>query len=211
MTMPKKQADRIAVENVNHPGGLQRVDRAKYEAMRGAYLRAAPKSPPGLTIAEIHRGSWPTSPRLSFPAAPRRAGGRKPSARPRGEGSLRADQGSRPVVALRREAAKRRDPPPASLRHIDGDRRLDLNQGGGGVCRLSWRNVETITTAPYDGGLEVGRDRRGRRALPRLPVQADARWLAECGDRRADRCPAHHWRAWNPGTSWPASARAGSG
>jgi hypothetical protein len=67
MTMPTKRADRIAVESVNHPGSLQRVDRAKYEAMRGAYLRTAPKSPPGLTIAEIQERLLAHLPEDHFP------------------------------------------------------------------------------------------------------------------------------------------------
>jgi hypothetical protein len=53
--MPTRKADMIEVENVVRPGKVYRVDRAKYEAMRRAYLEAAPKSPPGLTIAEIQK------------------------------------------------------------------------------------------------------------------------------------------------------------
>lgn len=52
--MPANAADRIEIENAVSPGRVYRVDRAKYEAMRKAYLKAAPDSPPGLTIAKIH-------------------------------------------------------------------------------------------------------------------------------------------------------------
>ena len=57
--MPAKKSDTIEVENVVSPGKVYRVDRAKYEAMRRAYLEAAPKSPPGLTVAEIGKRLLP--------------------------------------------------------------------------------------------------------------------------------------------------------
>jgi len=60
-------ADRVAIENVNHPGKVARVDRAKYEAMRRAYLRAAPTSSPGRTIAEIHQALLRHLPEDLFP------------------------------------------------------------------------------------------------------------------------------------------------
>lgn len=45
--------DKVVVENVNHPGKTQRVDRAKYEAMRAAMLAALPSHAPGLTQSEM--------------------------------------------------------------------------------------------------------------------------------------------------------------
>lgn len=47
------QQDKIAVENVNHPGKSKPVDRAMYDAMRQAYLEVLPAGPPGLTLAQI--------------------------------------------------------------------------------------------------------------------------------------------------------------
>jgi hypothetical protein len=65
--MPTRQADMIEVENVVRPGKVYRVDRAKYEAMRRAYLEAAPKSAPGLTIAEIQKRLLAHLPEAVFP------------------------------------------------------------------------------------------------------------------------------------------------
>ncbi len=48
-----EQRDKIAVENVNHPGTSRPVDRAMYDAMRRAYLKVLPHRSPGLTLAEI--------------------------------------------------------------------------------------------------------------------------------------------------------------
>ncbi len=51
--MPDDNA-KIEVENINVPGHSSRVDRAKYEAMREALLRALPSEAPGLKVAEAH-------------------------------------------------------------------------------------------------------------------------------------------------------------
>lgn len=69
--MPAREADMIEVENVVSPGKVYRVDRAKFEAMRRAYLEAAPKSPPGLTIAEIGQRLLPHLPADLFPGGAR--------------------------------------------------------------------------------------------------------------------------------------------
>ena len=45
--------DKIEVENVNVPGQVTRVDRAKYEDMRAAILRVTRKKAPGLTAKEM--------------------------------------------------------------------------------------------------------------------------------------------------------------
>lgn len=47
------QQDRIAVENINHPGKAKPVDRTMYRAVRQAYLKVLPGKSPGLTLAEI--------------------------------------------------------------------------------------------------------------------------------------------------------------
>lgn len=43
---------KIEVENINHPGLVTRVNAAKYNAMRTAYLSILPINAPGLTQKE---------------------------------------------------------------------------------------------------------------------------------------------------------------
>ena len=40
---------KVEIENVNTPGRTTRVDRAKYDAMRGALLQVLPDAEPGLS------------------------------------------------------------------------------------------------------------------------------------------------------------------
>lgn len=47
------KAEKIEVENVNHPGRVKSVDRDLYEAMKQAYLKILPRTSPGLTLAKI--------------------------------------------------------------------------------------------------------------------------------------------------------------
>src|SRR5215470_351430 len=42
----------VEIENVNHPGQVRLVDAAMYGAMRRAFLKILPKTPPGLTVAK---------------------------------------------------------------------------------------------------------------------------------------------------------------
>lgn len=65
--MSPKATDRIEIENVVSPGRVYRVNRAKYEAMREAYLKAAPESAPGQTPAEIQKAILPLLPDDLFP------------------------------------------------------------------------------------------------------------------------------------------------
>lgn len=44
--------DRIEIESITSPHHVQRVNRAKYMAMREALLPVLPGSPPGITVAE---------------------------------------------------------------------------------------------------------------------------------------------------------------
>ena len=46
-------AGRIEIRNVKSPDHVQTVDVGKYEAMKRAFLKALPKSAPGLTVAEV--------------------------------------------------------------------------------------------------------------------------------------------------------------
>lgn len=64
--MPKAD-DRIEIENFTSPGHVQRVDRAKYEAMREALLQVLPVGAPGLTVAEAKERLLPLLPEALFP------------------------------------------------------------------------------------------------------------------------------------------------
>tara|TARA_R110002020_G_scaffold14638_28_gene51911 strand:- start:2851 stop:3153 length:303 start_codon:yes stop_codon:yes gene_type:complete len=44
--------DRIEIESITSPHHIQRVDRAKYMAMREALLPVLPEGPPGVTVAD---------------------------------------------------------------------------------------------------------------------------------------------------------------
>jgi hypothetical protein len=57
----------IEVENVNHPGKLNRVDAGKYRAARAAMLKLLPKEPPGMTQAEMFVAMREALPLDKFP------------------------------------------------------------------------------------------------------------------------------------------------
>ena len=61
-------SDRILIENVVSPGHVQRVDRAKYEAMRNALVAVLPARPPGITVADAKAALLPRLPDALFPA-----------------------------------------------------------------------------------------------------------------------------------------------
>ena len=66
--MAKSEAgSKIEVKNVNVPGYVTKVDKAKYEAMKKAMLKALPKRPPGLTQQEIRNAVLPFLPEAEFP------------------------------------------------------------------------------------------------------------------------------------------------
>lgn len=58
--------DKIEIENVNTPGRTERVDRAKYIAMRDALLAVLPSEAPGLKVADAKEALLPLSDSL-FP------------------------------------------------------------------------------------------------------------------------------------------------
>ena len=60
-------ADRIEIENVNTPGCIARVNRAKYEAMRDALLSVLPSEAPGMTVAEAKAALLPRLDQALFP------------------------------------------------------------------------------------------------------------------------------------------------
>jgi hypothetical protein len=62
-----KPDDRIEIQNFTSPGHVQRVDRAKYEAMREALLQVLPVGAPGLTVAEAKERLLPLLPDALFP------------------------------------------------------------------------------------------------------------------------------------------------
>jgi len=45
-------AEKIAIQNVASPNHVQRVDKAKYTAMREALLSVLPATAPGMTVAD---------------------------------------------------------------------------------------------------------------------------------------------------------------
>jgi hypothetical protein len=59
--------DKIEIENVNKPGKSERVDRAKYLAMRRALLAALPDEAPGLTVPGTKEALLPLLPDELFP------------------------------------------------------------------------------------------------------------------------------------------------
>ncbi len=59
--------DKVEVFNVNTPGRSERVDAAKYNAMRAAVLSVAPHAPPGITAAELKETAMPHLPQALFP------------------------------------------------------------------------------------------------------------------------------------------------
>jgi hypothetical protein len=51
--------EKIEIESVTSPGRTERVDRAKYEAMRNALLSILPAEAPGVTVAEAKAALLP--------------------------------------------------------------------------------------------------------------------------------------------------------
>jgi hypothetical protein len=62
-----KTDDRITIESVTSPGHVQRVDRAKYTAMRDALIAVLPTKEPGITVAEAKAALLPRLPDALFP------------------------------------------------------------------------------------------------------------------------------------------------
>lgn len=59
--------DRIEIENVTSPGRTERVNRAKYEAMREALLAVLPEVAPGLKVPDAKAALLPLLPDALFP------------------------------------------------------------------------------------------------------------------------------------------------
>lgn len=60
--------EKIEIENVNSPGRTERVNRAKYLAMREALLEVLPSEPPGLLVADAKAALLPHLSDDLFPA-----------------------------------------------------------------------------------------------------------------------------------------------
>ena len=60
-------ADKIEIQSITSPGRTERVDRAKYMAMRAALIAALPAAQPGLTVAEAKEALLPHLPEDLFP------------------------------------------------------------------------------------------------------------------------------------------------
>jgi hypothetical protein len=63
----RSDADKVEIENVNVPGHVERVDRAKYLAMKEALLSVLPRASPGMTVAEAKLALLPLLPQTLFP------------------------------------------------------------------------------------------------------------------------------------------------
>ena len=60
-------SDKVAMENVNVPGRVVRVDADKYLAVRDAVIAVLPAVAPGLTIAELREAVRPLVADALFP------------------------------------------------------------------------------------------------------------------------------------------------
>ena len=65
--MSKAVIERVEMLNATSPGHVVRVEKAKYDAMRGALLASVPAAAPGLTVAEIKARVLPLLPDDLFP------------------------------------------------------------------------------------------------------------------------------------------------
>jgi Family of unknown function (DUF6958) len=61
------KAERVELENVNHPGHLRPVDAEMYYAMVEAFRKVLPKTSPGLTVAQIQERVLAHLPNELFP------------------------------------------------------------------------------------------------------------------------------------------------
>jgi hypothetical protein len=59
--------EKIEIDNVNVPGRTERVDRAKYLAMRAALLAVLPVDAPGITVTSAKEALLPQLPDSLFP------------------------------------------------------------------------------------------------------------------------------------------------
>lgn len=60
-------AEKVEIENPNSPGKVERVDAAKYGAMRTALLAVISSDPPGSSVADLKSKLLPLLPADLFP------------------------------------------------------------------------------------------------------------------------------------------------
>lgn len=65
------KADRVRIENINHPGSSTTVDAGTYNAMRTALLKVLPETVPGLTESQMRQAVVPELPEDVFPGGER--------------------------------------------------------------------------------------------------------------------------------------------
>lgn len=59
--------DKIGIESITSPGRTERVNRAKYMAMRDAVMAVLPQNPPGMTVADAKQALLKHLPDDLFP------------------------------------------------------------------------------------------------------------------------------------------------
>lgn len=64
-------AEKVIVENINHPGKTERLDAAHYNAMKQAILAVLPAASPGITVAEMQGAILAHLPEAIFPGGAR--------------------------------------------------------------------------------------------------------------------------------------------
>ena len=64
-------ADRVRIENVNHPGSSTSVDAGMYNAMRDALLEVLPAAAPGMTETQLRQAVLPKLPADLYPGGAR--------------------------------------------------------------------------------------------------------------------------------------------
>lgn len=60
-------SDKVEIQNINKPGRTERVDAAKYTAMREALLAVLPSGDPGVTVPRAKELLLPLLPSDTFP------------------------------------------------------------------------------------------------------------------------------------------------
>lgn len=61
------QGEKIEIESITSPGRTERVNRAKYMAMRDAFLPVLPTEAPGMTVADAKAALLPNLSEVLFP------------------------------------------------------------------------------------------------------------------------------------------------
>jgi hypothetical protein len=62
-----ENSDKIEIQSITSPGRTERVNRAKYSAMREALMAILPTNLPGITVAEAKQALLPRLPNDLFP------------------------------------------------------------------------------------------------------------------------------------------------